>query len=113
MPEIEEWNITLRFINCPNRQRGLTNKDIGKIKKKSSDYYDENVEKLLQEKINNIENTQGILWKEIDGYGGKYLISNNGIIKILYKIIYKISIHLNALLGFNSAWIPKKTLKKY
>jgi len=30
----------------------------------------------------------------------------------LYKLIYKISIHINALLGFNSAWIPKKTLKK-
>ena len=26
--------------------------------------------------------------------------------------MYKISIHLNALLGFNSAWIPKKTLNK-
>ena len=31
---------------------------------------------------------------------------------ILYKIIYEISTHINALLGFNSAWIPEKTIKK-
>ena len=28
------------------------------------------------------------------------------------KIIYRISIHVNALLGFNSAWTPEKQIRK-
>ena len=31
---------------------------------------------------------------------------------MFYRLIHKISIHINALLGFNSAWIPKKQIKK-
>ena len=30
----------------------------------------------------------------------------------MYKIIYKLSTHINALLGFNSAWIPEKHIRK-
>jgi len=31
---------------------------------------------------------------------------------MFYKLIHKISIHINALLGFNSAWIPEKQIRK-